>query len=712
MADYDDTAAPMEADSTAAPEIAPAQKLAIIMQVPNIASVLPEDKLSTIATQVIEEYQIDKTSRQASGWEDAITEAMDLAMMVSEQKDYPFKKAANVKYPLLTVAALQFNARSYPAVVQGNRVAKCQTWGRDPDGSKAARADRVSEHLSYQLLTDPAWEEDTDKLLVVLPIVGSAFRKVWYDPSLKKTRSRLVSSSSLVVNYFARSMEDVPRATEEMRLYPYEIAERIRAKRFVEFDYANGGSEIPDEDAKESETPDPADKDAPQLFLEQHRLLDLDEDGYPEPYVVTVHHSSGKVVRIAANFGPESITIGDDGSVSAIRKQDYFIKYQFLPSPDGGFYGWGLGWLLKDTSEAINTVLNMILDAAHLSTVQGGLVSGMLGIKEKTFRLKPGEWKGVNATAGKLADSMVPIKYDGPSPVLFQLLGALIDSGKEVAAIKDVLTGDTPATAPVGTTLAIIEQGLQVFTSIYKRIHRSLKKELALHARLNKQHLDPETYNRFFDGQEQYSPQEDYGDQDMDIVPVSDPNSVSKMQKLGKAQFLREVATENPTLDQSKVTKRILEAAEIEDIDDLAAPPPDPEQEMLLKLAAMLELQEREAKIDKTRADTLKSETGAMKDVSDMAGAVEGNFIGRAKLMLDSMKAEQAAANQADKVALEAANGQGRLPAMEGEPGNAMGVPMAPGQGAADGAGFEGTPVPLNGVGPGGMASTPVQGGP
>lgn len=703
----------MDDETVAAPavEMAPAQKLAVIMQIPNIAAVLPADKLGSISAKVLEEYQIDKTSR--SRWEERIGDAMDLAMMVADEKNYPFQGAANVKYPLLTVAALQFNARSYPAIVQGNRVAKCTTWGRDPEGKKAARAERVSEHLSYQLLTDPAWEEDTDKLLVVLPIVGSAFRKVWFDPAVGKNRSRLVSSGALVVNYFARSMEDTPRATEEMRLYPYEIGERIRSGRFIDFDYANASPDIQEDLTEKSEQKvDPSDRDAPQLFLEQHRLLDLDEDGYPEPYVVTVHHSSGKVCRIAANFSQDTITIAEDGRVTAIRKQDYFVKYQFLPSPDGGFYGWGFGWLLKDIGESINSVLNMMMDAGHLSTVQGGLVSGSAGIKDKTIRVKPGEWKVINAGTTKLSDAMMPIRYDGPNATLFQLLGMLVEAGKEVAAVKDVLTGDTPSTAPVGTTLALIEQGLQVFTSIYKRVHRALKKELALHARLNRQHLSPQAYNAFFDGQDQFDPQQDYADDDMDIVPVSDPNSVSKMQKLGKAQLLRDVARENPVVNQIEATKRVLEAAEIEDIEQLLVPPPqpDPEQEMMLKIAAMLELAEREAKIDKTRADTLKAETGAMKDVSDMAGSQEGNYLGRAKLMLDALKAEQAAAQEQDR--MELGNGQGRLPGVEGQPGNPAGADASEVSLGASGGGFEGTPVPLSGVQPNGMVSPANAGGP
>lgn len=681
------------AEGEVKPQLSAAEKLAIIIKEPNIAAALPVERLGQIAQSVIDEYTIDKNSR--SGWETITSEAMDLAMMISEQKDYPFEKAANVKYPLLTVAALQFNARAYPAIVQGDRVAKCKTQGRDPGGKKAARADRVSEHLSWQIVSeDPAWEEDTDKLLVVLPIVGCALRKVWFDPAVQKKRSRLISANDLVVNYYARSIEDVPRVTEHLRLYPYEIAERIRAGRFIDFKYDGAASEPQDDNAKQKPQADPSDKDAPQLFLEQHRLIDLDEDGYPEPYVVTVHHASQKVCRIAANFTEESVSIGQDGKVAAIRKQEYYVKYQFLPSPDGGFYGQGFGWLLKDTSESINTLLNMMMDAGHLSTVQGGLVSGSAGIKEKSIRIKPGEWRIVGTSSAKIGDAMMPIKYDGPSPVLFELLGLLVESGKEVASIKDVLTGDTPATAPVGTTLAIIEQGLQVFTSIYKRIHRALKKELALHARLNRDYLTPEKYNEFFDG-EQVDPQADYAN-DEDIVPISDPNNVSKMQKLGKAQFLQKIAEENPTINQIEATKRLLEAAEIEDIDTLMLPPPqpDPEEEILKRKVAMNAVKKQESEI-------LKDETSALKNIADASAAEEGQQL----QMYQAFLAWQAAQN-------EAGDGQGRIPSMEGQSGNAMGSGAPSIDLGAGGNIPQGTPVPVAQPVSPGMGGPPAMGGP
>jgi chaperonin GroES len=552
--------------------------LLALAALPNIIDHLPKAKTDGIASTVIEEYELDDKSREF--WKTSTKKAMDLAMLVSEPKTYPWTNAANIKYPLLTTAALQFNARAYPAIVQGSNVVKCKVWGNDDDGQKAARAERVSEHLSYQLLELPEWEEDTDKLLVILPIVGCAFRKIFYDPSLSRNSTRLVTADRLVVNYWARSLEDAPRVTEEMHLYPYEIEERIRSGRFIKFDYSQAvANALPtDTKDKDDKRPDEQDRDAPHLFLEQHRLLDLDDDGYSEPYIVTVHHSSATVVRIVANYDKDTISI-QDGKVAAIRKQQYYVKYMFLPAPDGGFYGLGFGWLLNDIGEAINTSTNQQLDAATVANVQGGLVSDSLGIKERKITLAPGEWKVIKSS-GRLQDNVMPINYPGPSQASFNLLEFLLAGAKEIASIKDVLTGEGMGkNASPTTTMAMIEQGLQVFTAIYKRIHRSLKTELGIHARLNRKNLDPQRYNQFFDDQQQqFDPKVDYNEQDCDILPVSDPNNVSKMQKLAKAQFIEQTiaADESGVLNKQEGYKRLFEAADIEDVEKLFNPPQQP----------------------------------------------------------------------------------------------------------------------------------------
>lgn len=691
----------VDADVAAQDEqISPEQVLALLIQSPNIAAAMASEddgktKLSGIASRVLDEYAIDLTSRE--DWITKNHSAMKLAMMVTEEKNYPFAKAANIKYPLIATAALQFNARSYPAIVTPDRVVKCKVRGKDPTGQKAARADRVSEHMSDQLLNEmPEWEADTDRLLIILPIEGSCFRKVWFDPSLRRNVSRLIKADNMVVNYWARSMEDAPRKTEKLSLYPYEIQERILDGRFIEFDYSAGNGYVDSEDTDEQNKVDANDESAPHLFLEQHRLLDLDEDGYPEPYIVTVHKASEQVCRIVANYSAETVTFTQDRRIAAIRPESYFVHYQFMPNPDGGFYGLGLGWLLTATNETINSTLNMMMDAGHLASIQGGLISSVLGLREKKIELKMGEWRVVN-TSMPLNQAVMPITYPGPSPVLFQLLGLMIEAGKELASTKDVLTGDTPATAPVGTTLALIEQGLQVFTSIYKRVHRTLKFEFQIIGRLNGQHITPEEYANFFDEQG-VDPQKDYDPNDMDILPVSDPQSVTKMQKLAKAQLVLEASKEAPFVDKMEAMKRFFEAADVEDIEKLIPPPqpPDPEIEALAKRAA-------EAEVELNETNAVKNLATALKALADAEAAEAGSQMGMYGQMLAMLQAEHSMEMDINDPAR-----QGGIPGLEGQPADPMGAPAAPAADPGAGAGLAGPAPELNGADPGGMGGAPA----
>lgn len=657
-----------------------------LMRAQNIVPLLDGEQLAEIAHKVIEEYQIDETSREE--WLKKNQSAIDLAMMVAQEKSYPFQNASNVKYPLVASAALQFNARAYPAICPPERVVKAKTYGEDPQGLKAARADRISEHMSWQLMSQMTeWEEDTDRLTLILPIAGTAFRKVFYDPSLGRKVSRLVTADRLVYNYWARSFNDLPRLTEVMSLYPYEIGERINDGRFERFDYANLARGDEDNGSKPKSAQ--SDDDGPHIFLEQHRLLDLDGDGYPEPYVVTVHKASEKVCRIKANWSADTAQLRQDGErikVVSLRRQNYFVRYLFLPAPDGGAYGLGFGWLLSDINESINTTLNQTFDAAHLANIQGGFINASLGpkMRNQTFRFQQGEWKFLNTT-GNLRDALMPVTYPGPSAVLMTLLEFLIGSGKELAAIKDVLTGDTPATAPVGTTLALIEQGLQVFTSIYKRIYRGLKEEFKLHAQLNEQHVTAEEYAEFFDvpeGEQPPDPKADYDAKDMDVQPVSDPQSVTKAQKIAKAQAIYAISENNPTMDRREATLRVLTAIDAEDVDKLVPPPqpPDPQLEALMKRGAEAEVAMNEATAEDKNASAVAKLAGALKSLADAEGVEAGTQMGFYAQVLQMLQAEHSMENDI----VGQAAGEGRVPGMEGQPGNPMGAvaPPSPGNGA------------------------------
>jgi len=577
------------------PDVAQHQKLIGYIRAVNIADDLDVETLNTIGTRVCDEYKIDDNSR--SDWVTKTNQAMDMAMQVAKEKQFPWPKAANVIFPLMTTASVQFAARAYPAIVANRSVVKGVVIGEDegeqavgqygqplmqsgpngpmpvwkePPGAKQLRADGIGEHMSWQLLDEMSeWEPETDQLLHILPIVGSDFRKTFFDPSKGRNVSLRVSALNLVINYNAKSLETAPRLTEIIKYYPLEIEEMFRSEVWkrpdVEFGFAEG---------KDGQNSDP---DAPHEFLEQHRYWDLDDDGYSEPYIVTVHKQTQKVVRIVARYDADGIKFNSHThKIVKIDPIHYYTKYDFLPNPDGGIYGIGFGQLLRPINEAVNTTLNQLIDAGTLQNTGGGFIGKGLSMNAGSIRFQMGEYKVVNTTGASVRDNIVPLNFPGPSGVLFNLLGTLIEAGKEVASIKDVLTGEQASpNTPATTTLAIIEQGLKVFTAIYKRVHRSLKSELNKLYRLNRIYGDEKSVYKVGDTWKTITKQ-DYilGS---GVEPVSDPTMVSDMQRLGRAQFLMQFAND-PWCKGGDIRKRIFEAASIDKISDvlLDQPPPNP----------------------------------------------------------------------------------------------------------------------------------------
>lgn len=564
----------------------------------NLADELDEDLLRQIGMKVVREYEIDKQSR--SKWEEDTDKSIKLAMQVAEAKSYPWENASNIVYPLMTSAAIQFNARAYPAIVSGRDVVKGCVYGDDsgtpqtdpktgqpamhdtptgpepvwaqPPNYKHQRADRIGEHMSWQLLDEqPEWQEDTDKLLIILPIVGCAFRKTYFDPQLGRNMSLLVTAQNVVINYWAKSIELAPRISELTKLYPIEIEEAKRAGLFVEQDYRS--FEGYDDD------------DAPVEFIEQHRTLDLDEDGYPEPYIVTVHKDTAKVARIVARYDPDGVHF--DLRTRKVRRIDpvpYYTKYDFLPNPEGGIYGAGFGQLLKPINESVNTTLNMMMDAGHRQVVGGGFIGRGLSMHGGAIKFKMGEYRTVNAPGSAIRDAIVHLDSPGPNAVLFQLLGLLIDAGREVAGVKDVLTGENQsANMPATTTLAMIEQGLKVFSGIYKRFYRSLKSEYDKLYRLNRLYLNDQVSYQIGD-QQKWITREDYS-KGSGVEPISDPTQVSEQQKLGRAGILLQLK-DDPFINQLEVRRRYLEAAAIPEPEKLLQVPPPPQPDPTVELAA------------------------------------------------------------------------------------------------------------------------------
>jgi chaperonin GroES len=649
----------------------------------NLADALSPQTVNRIGQAVIREREIDWQSLVKSGWIDRYERALDLAMQVTKPKTMPWPGASNVKYPLLSTASIQFQARAYPAIVDGSNLVKGRVLGPDPDGTKRARADRIGEHMTWQLLYRMAgWEEDTDRLLLTLPIVGCVFRKSFYDAVENANRSETVPAIDLVVNYWAKSLKTAPRFTHTLRYYPYEVKEKVAAGLWRDIP-------VEADDAEATE-----DSEALVEFYEQHRREDLDGDGFPEPYVVTVNRN-GDVARIVPCFGPEDVKIMGGRIVQIVQRQ-YFVKYGFLPAPDSSFYDMGFGSLLEGITASIDTAINQMFDAATLQNAGGGFIGDGVNIRGGNFKFRIGEWKRVSFPGQKLADNLMPMPAPGPSAVLFNLLGLLIEAAKEITAVQDVMTGEGQANQPATTTLALIEQGQKVMTGIFKRIHRAFGEELRILRGLNRVYLDEEEYYQLNDGDAQPISREDYEDGDLDVIPVSDPNMVSDMQKMARAQALM-IWNGDPLVNQELIRRRYFEAVGERDVAALLeVPPPQPDPNVLLE--SMKEVRAKEESGAKVRASDAKATV-------DLAGAAE-KFVNLG-LLPDAAAIAGAAAELGGDVDDEAepVAEQGRVPPMEGEPADAgvPGLPEGPAIGLDDGMGADG---PIDDAGATGAGGT------
>jgi len=651
----------------------------------NLVHAMKAEDLARIGPKVVEEYKIDLESRRAAGWEERHDSALKMAMQVKEAKNYPWPKASNVKFPLITVAAIQFAARAYPAIVDGSNIVKGKVLGK-PDEAKRQRADRIGRHMSYQLLDEmPEWEEETDELLHILPVTGTVFRKTYFDPAKGRNCSELITADKLVVNYWSK--RDPERMTQVCEYSPREIAGKMRSGLWTEMELGRP------QDAGE-------DDDHPHKFLEQHRLLDLDDDGFPEPYIVTVHLETERVVRIYARYDADGIKANAKGEVYSITPVTYFTRYRFMPNVDGSYYGVGFGTLLEPLNETINSTINQLMDAGHLANVQGGFIGSGVSMKSGSLRFAPGEWKRVENTSGvALAQNIVPLIAKEPSTVLFQLLGMLVEASKDITATKDILTGDTGnANTPVGTTLALIEQGLKVATAIFKRIHRSLKLELGNLFRLNKLYLEPEVYFEFQDEDNKVS-LDDYQVPDVDVVPVSDPTVMTDMQRLGRAQYLMQFR--GMGFDDMKIAERAMEAGGITDIEELkpkGPPPIPPEVQVEMKKAEQKDRELDQKDIDLTHKGLIAESQTSVNAATAQKVATEAMLLAP-NFQLQIQQFVEGLVQQMQAQQMQGApNGQ---PAPPVQPGNPEGMAQQPADGGVP-------PVP---PGPPGELGAPMDAG-
>ena len=520
-----------------------------------------------------------------SEWRTEVEEIRKHAAQQSKDKTYPWPGASNVKYPLILTAALQFNARAYPTIINDGNIVLPKVIGDDPEGVKAERGRRIARHMSWQLTEEmDEWDAGMDALLLALPVDGVAFKKIYYDDTLKRNMSEFIEALDLVVNINTTSLVTCPRISHVISYYPYEIEEKTDTGDFKEDDYGI------DWEANTQE---------PEEFVEQHCWKDLG-DGLA-PYILTFHKKSGEVASVVDNA---------DKDGAPIR---YFVKYSCFPDPEGGFYSKGFGQLLKPISDATDSILNLLIDAGHLANTGGGFLAKGFRINSGAMRFIPGEWKKVDTSGMSMRESVLPLPVPDPSPVLFNLLGLLIDAGKDISSIQDVMTGGGGKNTPVTTILAQIEQGMKVYTSIFKRIYRSLREELVLLYKLNGEHLKEKQYFKVMDDLQAIA-RKDYESESADIAPAADPTMATDIQRAAKTQVLNQYASW-PVANLPAIMKEGIESAGYSDAEQyISVPPPGPSPEQLEKMA---ELEHKEKELD------LKKYEAAVKSVETLASAFE-----------------------------------------------------------------------------------------
>jgi chaperonin GroES len=538
-----------------------------------------EALLREMGEVVVYEYDMDLASRKE--WEDAAAAYIKLFTSFTEKKNTPWEDASNVCLPLLSIATLQFHARSYESLIPSREVVKVYPMGEED----IPRADRVQKYMNYQLLYNmEGFEEGMDKSLMQLPLVGSIFRKTVRDEELGKTVSIHVGAADLVLSYHSPSLETARRISHVLRFWPHDI--NLRVKKGI-FDSSIQGmgpgvlssqsslSEMVDHQmgVKESGV-----LDKPRQFIEQHRGWDLDGDGIEEPYIITVDYESRKVARITRRQYMDG-----RGRIQTIN---YFTHYSFFPNPEG-FYGLGFGILIRHLNEAANTIVNEVIDAGTLANLQGGFVLDRSGIPTGAIHFQRGVYKSVKATTDDIRKAIFNFDFKGPNQTLYAVLGLLYEYSKLVGSFSETMTGQLPSSdTPASAVLSLLEEGRKVFSSIHKRIHRSFRKELSKIYRMNSIFLEEEEYFQVLGPSNiPQGPQVPIGRVDfvdtLDVVPVSDPTIMSKAEKLLIAQQLLQDVRTNPATAQNPnavfaATRRYYEALGVPNVGEILQPPPPP----------------------------------------------------------------------------------------------------------------------------------------
>tara|TARA_R110002072_G_scaffold161840_1_gene313480 strand:+ start:742 stop:3156 length:2415 start_codon:yes stop_codon:yes gene_type:complete len=533
----------------------------------NLAEFIEESELESMASELVSDFESDRESR--SDWARAYVKGLDLLGMKIEDRQQPWAGASGVFHPVLTESVVRFQAQAMGELFPASGPVKSKIMGKmTPE--KADQADRVQNEMNY-LLTEEMTEyrDELEQMLFKLPLAGSAFKKVYYDPLMDRPCAVFVPSEEFVVSYGATDLMTCPRYTHVMKKSENEIRELQVAGFYRDVELPAPSPDFSDIQEKYDELDGESaviEDDDRHTILEMHVTINMpdefdDPDGIARPYVVTIDKSSREILSIRKNW------YEDD---QRKKKRLHFVHYRYLPGL--GFYGTGLIHLIGGLAKSATSILRQLVDAGTLSNLPAGLKARGLRIKGDDTPLMPGEFRDVDVPGGAIRDSITFIPYKEPSSVLYSLLGNIVEEGRRIGSVADIQVGDTNAQAPVGTTLALMERSMKVMSGVQARLHAAMKKELRLLAKIVHDYM-PEEYAYEVDGD--FSRTDDF-DKRIDVIPVSDPNAATMSQRIMQYQAALQLAQQAPQLyDMGKLHRQMLEVLGIQDADTLIKLPDD-----------------------------------------------------------------------------------------------------------------------------------------
>ena len=523
----------------------------------NLADEMPEGDLQEVSEDILDMIRIDKNSRK--DWERTYKEGLELLGLRIDDRTEPWEGACGVYHPILSESVVKFQSETIIETFPPNGPVKTKIIGKVTREKEQAAA-RVKDDMNYELTEKMVeYRSEHERLLWSLPIAGSAFKKVYFDPVLGRPMAMFVPAEDIIVPYGASDLISAPRIAHRMKKTPNQLRKLQVSGFYRDIDISEPSRETNElQEQKDEETGMSYSEDDRYLIYEVHIDYDLpgfeDDDGIALPYVITIV-SSGEVLSIRRNY------IEDD---PAREKRLHFSHYNYIPG--FGFYGFGLIHLVGGFAKSATSILRQLVDAGTLSNLPGGFKSKDLRVKGDDTPIAPGEWRDVDVTGVTIKDSIVPLPYKEPSRTLYELLGTIVTEGRKFASVADLKVGDMSNQAPVGTTLAILERALKVMSAVQARVHAAMKTEFKLIAALVRDYT-PSVYLYEVDGP-QRAKQSDYDT--TEIIPVSDPNASTMAQRVVQYQAALQLAQSAPQLyDLGELHRQMLEVLGIRNVDKI-----------------------------------------------------------------------------------------------------------------------------------------------